>query len=160
MTRMWYEDILLGETRELGSYTFTEDEIVAFAKRYDPQPFHIDPEAAKHSLFGGIIASGWHTAAIWMKLAIAMRARDAAAGVNLARSGVSPGFENMRWHKPVRAGMTLFYSTTPVEKVDLKSRPEWGLIKTRNEARDEAGDLVFSFVGKGLVARKPKESSP
>lgn len=155
---MWFEDIVLGEKRELGSYTFTADAIIAFAKKYDPQPFHVDPEAAKQSLFGGLIASGWHTAAIWMKLAIKSRKTEAESGKALARAGVSPGFENMRWLKPVRPGMTLFYSMTPIEKVDLKSRPEWGLMKNLAEARDEPGELVFRFVGKGLVARKPKET--
>src|SRR5580698_9366357 len=133
---MWFEDVAIGTKRDLGTYTFTEEEIIAFARKYDPQPFHIDPEAAKHSLFGGLIASGWHTAAVWMKLAIESRKNDAASARPLARSGVSPGFENMRWLKPVRPGMTLRYSLTPIEKVDLKSRPELGLIKNRAEARD------------------------
>jgi acyl dehydratase len=157
---MWFEDIVLGETRDLGTYTFTEENIIAFAKKYDPQSFHVDSEAAKQSLFGGLIASGWHTAAVWMKLAIESRKNDAESARPLARSGVSPGFENMRWLKPVRPGMTLHYSLTPIEKVDLKSRPELGLIKNRAEARDEAGELVFSFTGKGFVARKPKDNAP
>jgi acyl dehydratase len=157
---MWFEDIVLGEKRDLGTYTFTEENIIAFARKYDPQPFHIDPDAAKRSIFGGLIASGFHTAAVWMKLSIESRKTQAAGGNNLARAGVSPGFETMRWHKPVRPGTTLSYSTTPVEKVDLKSRPELGLIKNLGEARDETGDLVFSFIGKGFVARKPKDASP
>jgi acyl dehydratase len=157
---MWFEDIVLGEKRDLGSYTFSEEEIIAFGKKYDPQIFHVDPEAARKSMFGGIIASGWHTAAVWMKLSIASRHAEAESGRKLSRAGVSPGFENMRWLKPVRPGMTLRYSATPIEKVDLKSRPELGLIKSIGEARDEAGELVFSFIGKGLVARKPKEDTP
>ncbi len=156
---MWFEDIALGEKKDLGTYTFTEEAIIAFASKYDPQPAHVDPEAAKQSAFGGLVASGWHTAAVWMKLAMAMRKSETEAVRKFARSGVSPGFENMRWLKPVRPGMTLRYSLTPIEKVDLKSRPEWGLIKNLAEARDETGELVFSFVGKGLVARKPKEES-
>src|SRR5579863_1567116 len=134
---MWFEDIVIGTKRDLGTYTFTEDEIIAFAKKYDPQPFHIDPEAAKHSMFGGLIASGWHTAAIWMKLAIADRVRAQQAGDGIARSGVSPGFEDMRWLKPVRPGMMLRYSAETIEKIDLRSRPEFGLVKSRNEAHDE-----------------------
>jgi acyl dehydratase len=73
MSGGWFEDIEIGSRRELGSHTFTQDEIIAFAKKYDPQVFHIDPEAAKHSMFGGIIASGWHTAAMWMRLAVESR---------------------------------------------------------------------------------------
>jgi acyl dehydratase len=152
---MWFEDIVIGTRRDLGTYTFTEEEIVAFAKKYDPQIFHIDPEAAKHSMFGGLIASGWHTAAIWMKLAIGDRERAKERGDALFRAGVSPGFEDMRWLKPVRPGMTLRYTSETIEKVELRSRPELGLVKSRNEARDENDELVFSFVGKGFVQRRP-----
>src|ERR1700722_6875928 len=152
---MWFEDVAIGTKRDLGTYTFTEEEIIAFARKYDPQPFHIDPEAAKHSMFGGLIASGWHTAVIWMKLAIAERERAKASGNPLMRSGVSPGFEDMRWLRPVRPGDTLHYTSETIEKVALRSRPELGLVKTRNEARDQMGELVFSFVGKGFVRRNP-----
>ena len=159
MSGHYWEDIELGARRELGSYTFTEDEIIRFARKYDPQPFHIDKEAAKHSIFGGLIASGWHTAAIWMKLSIEGRKRDSEGGkARVLRSGVSPGFEDMKWLKPVRPGMTLTYTSETSEKVELRSRPELGLIKTRNEARDEAGELVFSFIGKGFMQRRPKET--
>lgn len=152
---MWFEDIVIGTKRDLGTYTFSEEEIIAFAKKYDPQIFHVDPEAAKASIFGGLIASGWHTASVWMKLAIADRARAQAAGNGVARSGVSPGFEEMRWLKPVRPGMTLRYSAETIEKIDLRSRPEFGLVKSRNEARDENGELVFSFIGSGFMQRRP-----
>jgi acyl dehydratase len=154
MSDLYWEDIELGAKRDLGTYTFTEDEIMRFARKYDPQPFHIDKEAAKHSIFGGLIASGWHTAAIWMKLAIEERKRNSSARVQ--RSGVSPGFEDMKCLKPVRPGMTLTYSSETLEKVELRSRPELGLVKTRNEARNEAGELVFSFIGKGFMQRRPK----
>jgi acyl dehydratase len=157
MSGLYWEDIELGTKRELGSYTFTEEEIIRFAKKYDPQPFHIDKDAAKHSIFGGLIASGWHTAAIWMKLSIEGRKRDSEGGkLRVLRSGVSPGFEDMKWLKPVRPGMTLTYTSETFEKVELRSRPELGLIKTRNEARDANGELVFSFIGKGFMQRRPK----
>ncbi|HEY2069545.1 MAG TPA: MaoC family dehydratase [Rhizomicrobium sp.] len=157
MNALYWEDVELGTRRELGGYTFTEEEIIRFGRKYDPQVFHIDPEAAKHSIFGGLIASGWHTAAIWMKLAIESRARDSeSGGVKVQRSGVSPGFEDMQWLKPVRPGMTLTYTSETFEKVELRSRPELGLIKTRNEARDEAGELVMRFTGKGFMQRRPK----
>jgi acyl dehydratase len=153
---MWFEDIVLGEKRDLGSYTFTEDAMIDFARKYDPQPFHIDPEAAKHSMFGGLIASGWHTAAVWMKLMVASRPTGKSDGAQNARYSVSPGFEMMRWLKPVRPGMTLRYSTEIAEKIDLKSRPELGLVKSRNEARNEVGELVLSFIGMGFIHRRPK----
>jgi acyl dehydratase len=157
MSELYWEDIEPGERREIGRYTFTQDEIVRFAQKYDPQAFHIDPEAARHSMFGGIVASGWHTAAIWMKLMIASRKTDLDGGKpRLNRSGVSPGFEDMKWLKPVRPGMTLTYYTQTLGKTELRSRPELGLVKSYNEARDESGEVVFSFVGKGFVQRRPK----
>ncbi|HTO39405.1 MAG TPA: MaoC family dehydratase [Rhizomicrobium sp.] len=145
----WFEDIKIGARQELGSYIFTQDEIIAFARKYDPQVFHIDPEAAKQTMFGGLIASGWHTAAVWMKLAVAGWGAE-------NKAGISPGFEDMRWLKPVRPGMTVSYSTEIIEKVELKSRPELGLIKSLNEGRDENGEVVFRFIGKGFVPRRPK----
>jgi|SRR5215469_4866240 len=155
---MWFEDIQIGQRRELGTYTFTAEEIIAFGKKYDPQPFHIDPDAAKQSMFGGLIASGWHTAAVWMKVSVRGRSDDVFGGKG--RSGVSPGFENMRWLKPVRPGMTLRYSVEVLRKVDLKSRPELGLIRSLCTAHDESGELVFSFIGKSFVNRKPKDETP
>lgn len=151
---MWFEDIEIGAKRALGSYTFHEAEMIAFAKKYDPQPFHTDPEAAKKSLYGGLIASGWHTAAVWMKMAIAGRMNEPGDG-KLVRAGVSPGFEDMRWVKPVRPGDTLYFSSEIVGKVDLKSRPTLGLVKSLNEARNAKGELFMSFVGKGFVMKKP-----
>jgi len=151
---MWFEDIEIGAKRALGSYTFHEAEMIAFAKKYDPQPIHIDADAAKKSMFGGLIASGWHTAAVWMKLAVGSRMME-AGDKKLNRSGVSPGFEDLRWLKPVRPGDTLFYSTEVVGKVDLKSRPTLGLVKSLNEARDANGELYMSFIGKGFVMKRP-----
>lgn len=156
MNQRYWEDVRIGGRRELGSYTFTEEEIIRFGKKYDPQPFHIDPEAAKHSIFGGIIASGWHTAAIWMKLAIADREKSAGKSP-LLRAGVSPGYEDMRWLKPVRPGMTLRFSSEICGKVELRSRPDMGIVLSRNEARNDKSTLVFHFTGKGFVQRRPKD---
>jgi acyl dehydratase len=153
MSPRYFEDLVPGTRQVLGTYTFTEDEIMAFARKYDPQPFHIDREFAAHSFYGGIIASGWHTLAVWMKLMVASIVADPQ---DAPRSGVSPGFEDLRWLKPVRPGMTLTYSTEFFDKVELKSRPEWGLAKSHNEARDADGTLMMSFIGKGLVMRRPK----
>jgi len=154
MSPQYFEDIVIGTKSVAGSYTFTEADIVRFARKYDPQPFHIDAEAAKSGPFGGLVASGWHTVSVWMKLTIANRSLDGNTG-GTVRAGVSPGFEDLRWLKPVRPGTTLFYSAEVIEKIELKSRPEWGLIKSRNEARDANGDLYMSFIGKGFVARRP-----
>jgi len=155
MNPLYWEEVVIGTRRDLGSHTFTEEEIIRFGRKYDPQSFHIDPEAAKHSIFGGLIASGWHTAAVWMKLAIAERQRSASTSP-LLRAGVSPGFEDMKWLKPVRPGMTIRFSSEIIGKKELASRPEMGLVLSRNKGHDEDGDLVFRFTGKGFVQRKPK----
>ena len=148
---MWFEDIEIGSRRELGEYSFSEVEMIAFARKYDPQSFHVDPEAARHSIFGGLIASGWLTVAVWMKLMIAERARS---GTGDGAPAVSPGFSDLRWHKPVRPGDRLVYSTEVSAKTELKSRPQFGLVWSRNEARDKDGELVMSFIGKVLLAKK------
>jgi len=151
MSGRYWEDIETGAKQTLGRYTFTEEEIIRFARAYDPQPFHIDPQAAARSFYGGIIASGWHTVAVWMKLAVANNFGATREG---PKSGVSPGFEDLRWITPVRPGMTLTYSSETIDKVALKSRPQWGLVKSRNEARSEDGALLMSFIGKGFVERR------
>ena len=163
MTRpaLYFEDVVLNVKTDLGSWTFTEAEIIRFAKAFDPQPFHIDPVAAQASPYGGLIASGWHTASIWMKLVIAHRDRIAAENSGPKAlpgqaAGVSPGFLDLRWLKPVRPGDTLHYATTPIERIDLKSRPELGLIRALNTAHNEAGELVMSFKGQGFYPRRPK----
>jgi acyl dehydratase len=152
---MWFEEIPLGHRTELGSYTFTEGAIVAFAKQYDPQLFHIDRAAAAKSVYGGIIASGWHTACVWMKLMMEYQSRHFDASARQT-SFVSPGFRDMRWFKPVRPGMKLSYSTETAAKLDWKSRLELGLLESLNEARDEQGELMMSFIGRVLLLRKPK----
>jgi acyl dehydratase len=148
---MFFEDVELGKARELGSFTFTAEEIKRFARRYDPQPFHIDEEAAAKSHYGGLIASGWHVAAVWMKLTVASRSRSDPA----PRLGPSPGFRNMGWLKPVRAGDTLAFFSEPVDKKTSASRPQWGLVMMKNGARNQAGDLAFRFDGVVFWERRP-----
>jgi len=153
---MWFEDVPLNQKITLGSYTFTEENIIAFAKRYDPQPFHVDVEAAKRSAYGGLIASGWHTAAVWMKLMLAHRRERIAAGAEQVQENyVSPGVRELRWLKPVRPGTTLIYTNESCAKREWKTRPEFGLIEGMNEARDEKGELYYSFINRVLIARKP-----
>lgn len=151
----WFEDVVIGTKTDLGTWTFKAEDIIAFARKYDPQEFHLSVKGGEDSVFGGLIASGWHTVSVWMKLVVAKRAElEDASGL---RAGVSPGFENLRWIKPVYAGMTLRYSMQTLEKVELKSRPEFGLVKSLNEARDARdGALVMQFTGKGFMPRKPK----
>jgi acyl dehydratase len=154
----FFEDVPVGENVLLGSYRFTPGEIIRFAKKYDPQPFHIDPEAAKRSFFGGLIASGSHTGAAWMKRLVERRTRQREAA--LARGekpvmfGPSPGFRDLRWVKPVHAGDTLTFRTSVVDKRPSASRPEWGLVLSHNTGHNQHGELVYEFMGSGFVERR------
>lgn len=144
-----------GARRELGSYVFTADSIVEFARQFDPQRFHVDVEAAKQSVFGGLCASGWHTAAVWMKLNIAASAVETdkahAEGRTVPEFGPSPGFRNLRWFKPVYAGDELFYARIVRGTRPLNSRPGWSILELTSEARNEAGELVMSFDSAALI---------
>ena len=144
-----------GARKELGSYVFTADAIIEFARQFDPQRFHVDAEAAKASVFGGLCASGWHTASIWMKLNIAAGVADTrqalAEGRTLPEFGPSPGFRNLRWFKPVYAGDEIFYSRTIRGSRPLASRPGWSILELISEARDKNGDLVMSFDSAALI---------
>ena len=154
----YFEDLEIGTTAELGSHTFTRAEIVDFARRFDPQPFHLDEAAGKESLFGGLCASGWHTAAVWLRLVLDYRRRQADLmafrGERPARYGPSPGFEKIRWAKPVLAGDTLRFTTRIKEKIDSKSRPAVGLVLTENKGFNQHGELAFSVIGKVFVERR------
>ncbi len=154
---MWFEDIPVNVKLILGSYTFTEENIIAFAKRYDPQPFHIDAEAATRSPYGGLIASGWHTAAVWMKLMLEHRRARIAAGEERTQDNyVSPGVRELCWLKPVRPGTRLTYTNETFAKSEWKTRPQFGLIEGMNEARDDKGELYYSFINRVLIAKRPK----
>ncbi|MES2751790.1 MAG: MaoC family dehydratase [Pseudomonadota bacterium] len=155
----YFEDIKIGDRRETGSFTFTADEIKAFALQFDPQPFHLDEEAGRKSVFGGLAASGWHVAAIYMKLTVAGFQRDAAE--TLARgekpvvSGPSPGFRELKWSKPVLAGDTLAYASEVVATRALESRPDWGLVNFYNTGINQRGELAFSFIASAFLPRRP-----
>lgn len=140
--------IEIGRTRDLGPYTFTAEDIVAFARAYDAQPFHLDPEAAARSHFGGLCASGWHTAAAYMRRLLITRARDqayTAARGAVPMFGPSPGFRKMRWLKPVYAGDTIRYRTTLTDRRASASRPGWGLAFAHNTGTNQHGEAVFRF---------------
>jgi acyl dehydratase len=153
-----FEDRQLGETYSLGTYTFERDDIIAFARQFDPQPFHLDDAAAKASLYGALIASGWHTTAIWIRQFVRFRQEIEAAmrakGLKPAEYGPSPGFRNLRWLKPVYAGDTIEYRGRIIEKRDWKSRPDRGLIVTENQGRNQRGEIVFGIVGQILAERR------
>jgi len=155
----FFEDLEVGQRGELGSFTFTADAIKRFAEQYDPQPFHLDEEAGRASLFGGLAASGWHVAAVCMKLLVADGQREAAEaagrGEPVAVGGPSPGFRDLRWLKPVLAGDTVSYAKV-VESVRASdSRPEWGILQARNTGTNQRGEVVFSFLATAFVPRRP-----
>ncbi len=143
----WFEDIQLGEPFPLGEHTFTEEEILAFGAEYDPQYFHIDPDAATHSQFGGIIASGWHTVCVGHRIMVEkmfteadlIRARGEEPGV----TGPSPGVNKMVFKTPVRPGDTIRYALTVTQKRPSKSLPGWGVLVTSIEAHNEDDALVY-----------------
>jgi len=155
----YFEDIRVGVASEIGSHTFIEEEMIRFAEKYDRQDYHLDPERAKAGPFGGLIASGWHTSAVFMRLFVHYLRETAEdlrqAGKPTARLGPSPGFEELKWPRPVHAGDTVTYRTAVASKRELKSRPGWGIVRFQNEGFNQKGELVFSFYGKTLVERKP-----
>ena len=154
----YFEDRVIGETADLGEHTFTREEIIAFAREFDPQPFHLDEAAAKASLFGALCASGWHTAAYFIRgVVITRREANAAAlaeGRRLPAYGPSPGFRNLRWFKPVYVGDTIAYRGRLAEKIDLQSRPNRGILATEVQARNQKGEIVFAVISQILADRR------
>jgi acyl dehydratase len=144
---LYFEDFTEGQVVELGTIApLSEDEIIAFGRQWDPQPFHTDPVAAKESIYGGLIASGWHTALLTMRLLV-----DSLLN-NTAAQG-SPGVENIRFLKPVRAGARLNARYTVLVAAASATRPTRGKILGRTEVLDEAGDVVYSMDGWTLIER-------
>lgn len=146
----WYfEDFEVGKTIDVGSRTVTEEEIIDFATKFDPQPFHVDKEAAGQSIYGGIIASGWHTCGMIMRLMVDGFLRDAA-------SMGSPGVDEIRWIKPVRGGDTLTVTTTALEARPSASKADRGVVVTLWQAKNQHGEVVATIKGMGMFQRRPK----
>jgi acyl dehydratase len=157
----FFEDLKVGARTVLGRHTFSAEEIKAFAQKFDPQPFHLDEAAAARSLFGGLIASGWHSVAIWMRLNIDHQQRADAArrarGEPVAELGLSPGFRELKWLKPVRVGDTITYASEVVATRASASRPGWGLITIRNTGTNQTGELVLTFESTAFLQRRPAQ---
>ena len=139
----------------IGSYCFQPDEIVRFAEKFDTQTFHVDPEAAKQSLFGGLCASGWHTASIWMKLNRKFASEKAeimkSQGIRPPEYGPSPGFTDLKWLKPVFAGDTITYANRNKSIRQSKSRPGWWVLEVEHEGHNQDEAPVISFTSTVLV---------
>jgi acyl dehydratase len=157
----YFDDLKVGDRIELGTYTFSADDIKAFAKRFDPQLFHVDEDAARRSYFGALCASGWHTCCVWMRLMVEHRRRDAeerrARGEPVAKSGPALGFRELKWLKPVYAGDTISYATEVIEARPSESRPGWGLMTVFNTGENQKGERVMSFVSTTFVERRPSQ---
>jgi acyl dehydratase len=145
--KYYWEDFKVGEVHQLGEKRVDKDAIIAFAKQFDPQPFHVDEAAAKASMYGGLIASGWHTVALVMRMMCDSYMLDSA-------SLGSPGIDNLKWLKPVRPGDTLHGQRTTLEVRASASRPEMGLVKTRWEVFNQNGEPVMTMEGYGMFRRR------
>lgn len=155
---IYLEDLVIGEKIVFGSHTFTKQEIVAFAEEFDPQPFHLDEAAARRSLFGALSASGWQTAAHWMRAMVDYRQHqaeaDRRAGKEVPPSGPSPGPTKLRWPRPVYVGDTVTYSSTVTAvEVDPK-RIDWGIAITADEGVNQKGETVYAAIGRVYVKRR------
>jgi acyl dehydratase len=145
----WYfEDFFPGQVIALGSRSVTEEEIIAFATQFDPQPFHVDPDAAAGSIFGGVIASGWHTCSMMMRLVV-----DHLIGGSSSMG--SPGLDSVRWLLPVRAGDTLSVSYLTTRVKPSASKPDRGVVWSTWTATNQLGEPVCTIEGMGMFGRRP-----
>ena len=146
--KYYWEDFPVGKIREFGGITVTTEEIIDFARKFDPQPFHLSEEGGKASLFGGLCASGWHTCAITMRMMCDEFLLETA-------SLGSPGLENIRWLKPVRPGDTLRVRSVVLEARPMESKPHIGLVKVRWETLNQNNEEVAQMEGYGMYRRRP-----
>ena len=147
-TGLYLEDLAVGAQFRSGSYTMTEDEIKQFARQYDPQVFHLDDAGARDTLFGGLAASGWHTAAVAMRLLV-------EGGLPIAGGLIGAGTE-LRWPRPVRPGDMLTVQTTVLEITPSRSKPDRGIVLCQSDTLNQNGEVVQQSRAKVMVLRKPK----
>jgi acyl dehydratase len=148
----WYfEDFYPGQDIDLGTRSVSEEEIIAFAKEFDPQPFHVDREAAAQSIYGGVIASGWHTCGMMMRMVV-----DGPLGKSSSMG--SPGLDSVRWLAPVRAGDTLNVHYQTVKVKASASKPDRGVVWSKWVAINQHGETVCTVEGMGMFGRRPAGS--
>jgi len=152
----WFEDIPVGEFHVFGSHTFSEKEIIDFGKKYSPEIYHIDPERAFDTPYRGLVASGWHITAIWMKLMVSYMERFASGVRDGRRNGAGIGLQDLVWHRPVRPGHTIPYTYEITAKPNHVLRNKWGIIRSRNEAFNQSNRRVMSFNIDILAERNPE----
>lgn len=141
-----FEGLHIGQRFVSGTHLVDEEQIIAFARQFDPQPFHIDPEAAKSTLFHGLVASGWHTAAITMRLLV-------GSGLSIEGGMVGAAGE-LNWPRPTRPGFILQVETEVIELRPSRSRPDRGLATIRSETKNQLGEVVQVLIAKLVVPRK------
>jgi acyl dehydratase len=146
---LYFEDIEVGATQSYGSYHVTREEVVEFAEKYDPQPFHLSDEAAAKTHFGRLAASGWHTCAMTMSMVVEHFKERPQAGLGAA------GVDELRWLKPVFPGDTLRVETEILDKRESRSRPEMGSFRNRTTVFNQHDEPVMSFTALGLIRRRP-----
>jgi len=144
----YFEDYVPGSVHEFGSVSVDQDEVIAFARKYDPQAMHVDPDSAARGAFGGLIASGWHTAAMMMRLFVDHYLSSVA-------SLASPGIDELRWTRPVRPGDTLRVRVTVIEARLSASKPDRGMVRSLIEVLNQAGDVVMSARAMNMLRRRP-----
>lgn len=149
---IYFEDLAVGTETYFGSYEVTREEVLEFARKYDPQPFHLSDEAAAKTHFGRLAASGWHTTAMTMAVIARHVVDHQQAGLG------SPGIDELRWRKPVFPGDTLHVYGKIIEKTPSRSRPEMGSFRTENRVENQNGDPVLTFTSIVLIRRRPDES--
>jgi acyl dehydratase len=154
----FFDDMKIGERREFGKHQFSAEDIKCFARSFDPQPFHLDEDAAKKSHFGGLCASGWHTTAACMRLIVDYHKRLAAEmiarGERPAKIGPSPGFKNLKWLKPVLAGDTVTFASEVIELRPSASRPQWGVVRMRTVGTNQKGERVYEIENAAFIERR------
>lgn len=149
----YYEDIVPGSTDSFGSYAVTREEVIAFASKYDPQPFHLDDEAAKGTYFGRLSASGWHTCAMTMAMLVEQLKQHQQAGLG------SPGVDELRWAKPVYPGDTLRCERLTIDKKRSKSRPEMGSFRNEVKVLNQHGEVVMTMKSTGFIRTRDQNGT-
>jgi acyl dehydratase len=152
MPRIYFEDVVEGSVDTFGPRALTREEIIAYAAEYDPQPMHLDEEAARHTILGGLAASGWHTCCFMMRMMYDYVVKDTA-------SLGSPGVDEVKWRKPVRPGVPLTLRRTILGKRRSNSRPEMGLVHTRWELIDPQGETLAELTSSLMVALRAQEAA-
>jgi len=149
----YFEDLVVGKETEFGSYAVTREEVLEFARKYDPQPFHLSDEAAAKTHFGRLAASGWHTCAMAMAVIARRVGHEEQAGLG------SPGIDELRWLKPVYPGDTLYVSGTILDKTPSRSKPDIGSFRTATIVTNQDGVPVMRFISIVLIRRRPEAST-